>query len=586
MANMNNINKLNKIKSAVANKKAKVICMEQLADQTTNEVLEKVYDGSIGLAQLLNITDKCIDMNKCEKPIQVMQKIYSAGSEVGPTTVKGQNAYMIDVTTDEGFEAFKDALVMLKEQDKHVPYKTVWKENYNVFTFDFVNGKHYTFYVVTNEEIKMLADSIKAMSKSEMTKEEAMTLQADLPPFIRAFQESSIDVSKDKDKVFVLNGKTITIKAFLNTVGVYSHLTKTYKDSIDFGFNTVKEAKHAGKIIPAFKCTNDARDAEKPVMDLMGHATKALEETAEEKLNGTIHKLYSVADNSLFAPFINDVQISKELAYFIKSIYRICYASITEGSKITDERYAVMRNAIYSRALTLGVDKEDVIRVAIATAMTSVRREVNETKDDVVIITKDADVNKFKQFPVANIFPDEFVEVITDMPIYETIHANNKEIIKMDRDIEDNETIEFVDGVSVDGTIELNRKITGELTELDGELIFIKDTTQFDFVDALLITDTFKETTDKESLAFFSKHRDNRQTCDHGEYLNSIQHDLQAIKIAGRKGGIVVGNSHFLGLMTQSGEIPTGTIANVTDIISYETNNGEQQLFLLVVNPQ
>jgi hypothetical protein len=140
MANMNNINKLNKIKSAVANKKAKVICMEQLADETTNEVLTKVYDGSIGLAQLLNITDKCIDMNKCEKPIQVMQKIYSAGSEVGPTTVKGQNAYMIDVTTDEGFEAFKDALVMLKEQDKHMPYETVWKDNYNVFTFDFTSA--------------------------------------------------------------------------------------------------------------------------------------------------------------------------------------------------------------------------------------------------------------------------------------------------------------------------------------------------------------------------------------------------------------------------------------------------------------
>jgi hypothetical protein len=283
---------------------------------------ERVMTGEITLDNLQAL--KGIDFSKCENPIQVMQKIYSAGSEVGPTTVKGQNAYMIDVTTDEGFEAFKDALVMLKEQDKHMPYETVWKDNYNVFTFDFVNGKHYTFYVVTNEEIKMLADRIKAMSKSKMTKEEAMMLQADLPPFIRAFQESSIDVSKDKDKVFTLNGKTITIKAFLNTVGVYSHLTKTYKDSIDFGFNTVKEAKHAGKIIPAFKCTNDARDAEKPVMDLMGHATKALEETAEEKLNGTIHKLYSVADNSLFAPFINDVQISKELAYFIKSIYRIC----------------------------------------------------------------------------------------------------------------------------------------------------------------------------------------------------------------------------------------------------------------------
>ena len=78
---------------AAAKKNAKVVCVSALVDEVTQEVLESVYDGTIGLRELLNITKKCIDMTKCERPIQVMQKIYAAGSEVGPTTVKGQNAY-------------------------------------------------------------------------------------------------------------------------------------------------------------------------------------------------------------------------------------------------------------------------------------------------------------------------------------------------------------------------------------------------------------------------------------------------------------------------------------------------------------
>ena len=320
MKTTNNAN-LNKLMNRKSNKGA-VESMKQLQNNRNNEVLNKVYDGSIELKQLLNLTDKCIDMTKCANPIQVMQKIYSAGSEVGSTTVKGQNAYMTDVTTDEGFEAFKDSLVMLKKQASHTPYESVWIEGYNMFKqFNFATGQHYVYYVVTNEEIKMLADRIKAMSKDQITKEDAQALQADMPPFIRAFQESSIDVSKDKDKVFTLNGKTVTIKAFLNTIAAYSHLTKTYKESIDFGFKAVKQAKHAGKILPKFKYTNEARDAEKPVMDLMGHVTKTLEDTATDKLNDSILELYKVADNSLYDQFVNDAEISRELAYYIKAIY-------------------------------------------------------------------------------------------------------------------------------------------------------------------------------------------------------------------------------------------------------------------------
>ena len=579
---MNNMDKLNKMKAKIAAKKnAVVVSVGELQDEVNDAVLASVYNGTIGLKQLLNITDKCIDMTKCECPIQVMQKIYSAGSEVGSTTVKGQNAYMIDVTTDEGFEAFKNALVMLKNQDSHTPYTTVWKEGYNMFTFQFENGKHYVYFVVTNEEIAMLRDKIRMMSKSQMTKEDALALQADLPPFIRAFQESSIDVSKDKDKVFSLDGKPIGLGAFLNTIGVYSHLTKTYKDSIDFGFKAIKQAKHAGKIIPSFKYTNEARDKENPVMDLMGHVTKTLEETATEKLNGSVKELYAVSDNSLYLPFVDCAEISKELAYFIKSVYRVCYASRTEEINITNEEYATMRNIIYTKATSLGVDREDVIRIAIATAMTSVTKRITDDNKE-IIVTKDANVDKFSKYPVANIFPDEFVTVVGDTVVYET-YDPQVIISRMDRDIADNEEITFVNKVSEDGMIELNIEFTGTLVEYEGQFVYFKDVYAFDYVEAFVTETTFKEETTSQDLVAFSKNRKDRKTCDKGEYLNSILQTTHTLSVTGKNNNIITANGKYVAIINQTANINKGETVSVKPI-SYVPDQGTQQVFIFVVS--
>ena len=575
MKTTNNAN-LNKLMNKKSNKGA-VESMKQLQNNRNNEVLNKVYDGSIELKQLLNITDKCIDMTKCANPIQVMQKIYSAGSEVGSTTVKGQNAYMTDVTTDEGFEAFKDSLVMLKKQASHTPYESVWIEGYNMFKqFNFATGQHYVYYVVTNEEIKMLADRIKAMSKDEMTKEDAQALQADMPPFIRAFQESSIDVSKDKDKVFTLNGKTVTIKAFLNTIAAYSHLTKSYKDCIDFGFKAVKQAKHAGKILPKFEYTNEARDAEKPVMDLMGHVTVALEDTATNKLNDSILELYKVADNSLYDQFVNDAEISRELAYYIKAIYRICYAARAEETKIANEDYAAMRNAIYTAALEYGVDREDVIRVAIATAMTKVYKDKEGN-----IKTKDADVNSFRTFPVANIFTDEFITVVADEVIYETINPQDV-ICNITRDIEENEELVFVDGVSEDGCVELyDTTFNGTLVEYEGNFVQFKDVYAFEVANALLVNEnTFRKGATKEELMRVKS--GDKTACDNGEFLNSLTNELTTATITGANANLLTANKAFLCQFIANYTAVKGAVT-INNIITYEPNNGEQQMFLLFV---
>ena len=581
---MNNMDKINKMKQiAAAKKNAKVVCVSVLVDEVSQEVLESVYDGTIGLRELLNITKKCIDMKKCKKPIQVMQKIYAAGSEVGPTTVKGQNAYMVDITTEAGFEAFKEALVMLKERPMHTPYTTVWKEGYNMFTFKFEDGNYYIYYVVTNEEIAMLRDKIVGMSKSKMTREDAAKLQADLPPFVRAFQESSIDVSKDKDKVFLLDGKPVTLKAFLNTIAVYSHLTKAYKDYISFGFDAVKRAKRAGKIVPKFAYSNTARDKENPVMDLMGHVTQTLENTATNKFNDAMLELYAVSNNNLYLPFVECAEISRELAYFIKSVYRVCYAARTEKMKIDDEEYAMMRNIIYSRAVSLGVDKEDVIRIAIATAMTSVTKQITDDNEE-IIVTKDASVDKFNDYPVAKIFPDEFVAVVGDTVVYDTI-STEKNVIRLDRDIDDNEEIVFVNGVSEDGCIELiDKTFSGTVVEYEGDFVFFKDVYAFDFVEAFVTETTFKADVTVKDLSAFSKNRKDRRACDKGEFLNSLVPTATQISVTGRNHNILTIDGKYVAVASQTSDIVKGETVNIVAPICYVPDQGTQQVFIFVVS--
>ena len=557
---------------AKKNNKAVVVSVDTLTNNRHDEVLSTVYNGTVDLKTLLNITDKCIDMNKCQFPIKTMQLIYSAGSDVGKVTIQGQNMYMIDVTTEEGFAVFKDGLKPLKNKATHIPYESVWMEGYNMFKqFNFTTGQYYVYYVVTNEEMRLLKERIEGMSKDKMTVEDAKTLQSDLPPFVRAWQESSIDVSKDKDKVF-----EIPMDAILGKTKTLSQLTKKFKDLIDFGFDNVKKAKHAGKIVPDFKYSNAKVEQDAPVVDLMGHVNIALQETTVEKLNGALKSLYAVSNNDLYAPFVNDVQISKELAYYIKSIYNICYDSIDDDYGLTKERFEQLRNVIYTAALNYGVDREDVIKVAIATAMTKIYKD-----KDGNIITKDANVNRFKQYPVANIFPEEFVSVLTDMPMYDTF-IPEETISNITRDIEDNEEIIFVDGVSEDGTIELyDAEFNGALVEYEGNLIHFKDVYAFDVTNALLANEnTFKETATKEELMRVKS--GDKSACDNGEYLNSVHESLTEAVIAGANANLLTANKHFLCQFIANYSAVKGAVA-IKDIITYDAKNGCQQSFLILI---
>ena len=141
----------------------------EMRNNSNNRVQQLVNNGQITLKQLKEM--KSVDMSQCEKPITVMHKIYNPISEVGLVTDVCTNVFAVDVTTEKGFQAFKDALKMAQtEKDAvHVKYESIWIEGYNKFTqFNFTTGQYYIYYSVTNVEMKMLAERLSAINVNEL----------------------------------------------------------------------------------------------------------------------------------------------------------------------------------------------------------------------------------------------------------------------------------------------------------------------------------------------------------------------------------------------------------------------------------
>jgi hypothetical protein len=521
---------------AERNAKVVVASTEEMGENSKERALDKVYDGSVSLEVLINITEPVIDMTLCKTPIRVLQKIYSAGSAVGQVTTMGQNIFMLDVEDNNGFSTFKDGLRLLKNQDNHVPYKTVWVEGYNKMTFKFEDGHYYNYYVVTVDEMRLLEERITSMDKRRMTKEDAKALQADLPPFIRAWQESSIDVSKDKDKVFLYGDTNYDMFRFFESTKTLSQQTKKFMKQIDFSFDAIKGAKKAKRQLPRFKYTNVEVELRNPCVDLNGHATKALQEAAEDYLNSTPLDLFKAADNSMYEPFLNDCKASKEakeLAYFIREkIYRVCYdAKHNEDVKVTNEQYALLRNIIYTKAASLGIEGLDVARIAISAKMSKIRKD---DKTNEIYITN-SNVDSFGDYPVKNIFKEECKQLLSNQPRYESF--NPVDIVEyMNRNIEDYEVISFVDGVSEDGQIKLYEAYTGCLTELNGNLIQMIDVCAYEPTRAFISIDAYAKDTSVQQI----KAQD-ETILDKGEFLSSVVENLDVVQAVGQKDCYLIG---------------------------------------------
>ena len=529
--------------------------------------VDKVLNGTAELKDLLNVTNAEIDFVNCQRKIKMIQLIYSAGSQVGACTVVAGNMYTIRLT-EKTSEAFKKSLKMLKEKENHVPYKSVWKDGLNRFTFRFSDGHYYVYYVVTNAEIEQLKKNIESMDYNSVTLEELQALQEDLPPFVRAWQESSIDVSKDKTKVF-----NYTFSDFFKKVKVKSDFYKKQLENISLNFNEIKQLHKAGRTNDVtFKvtlpCDSEVYD------DMLGELNEEIAKAVEKYFNGGLAELYKMSGRTFYKQFSDACLAYPKLAWYIQQVYTLCAQAYQEDVKITKEQYELLRDAIYSYAEDMGMtDTTKVVEVAISVAM----RYIKETKDDqgnAYIDLGTPNENNFKPSKVINIFPNEYVALRTGKK-----ETKELTLIYVDRDtrIEEGTAIGFKDGVSTsfEYIVEVEELFTGVAYNKGGKLVYDVEPYGYNHVTTVITTDTFaSDATPKD------------QKKDSGAFATEFLNTNETVALTGKNRNVLISadGKTLVARVIASDAMALKKAYKVVDYISFQPNEGKDKVFFILLD--
>jgi hypothetical protein len=534
--------------------------------------VERIIDGNASLQDLLNVKKQEIDFAKCLRKIKTIQKIYSAGSKVGACTIVAGNMVTVKLT-EESMEAYKKAMKMLEANETHTPYgDSIWVEGYNMFSEFYFTGDRafrYTYYVVTNEEIDLLEQKIRNMDYNSVTLEDLQALQNDLPPFVRAWQESSIDVSKDKDKVFNKD-----FADFFKKVNVISTHLKNQAENILFNLDEAKLRHRAGRTKDiSFEIT---LPLDKDVLpDILGDINLGITQAVEEYYNGDLLDLYKNAGRNYYEQFADEALEYPELALYIQQVYALVSQSYNEDTKLTKEQYELLRDAIYTKAAACGMtDMTQVVKVAISVAMRYVK-ETTDKNGNKYIDLGTANVNNYKPSKVTGIFPAEYV----------ALRGNKKEtkeltLLYVDRNttIEEGQTVEFVAGFSVDDTVEVEELYTGTAYNKGGKLVYDVDPYQYKEVDTVITIATFAEDATPQE-----------QTEDEGEFATEYFKNNETVILTGKNSNVLVAEDKktLVAKVVTAPELKQNGKArlySVKDYICFQPNAGRSKVFFIVLS--
>ena len=554
---MNNVmNKLNK-----NNNSMEVNTMKTNKYQENNiiAVQGRIENGTATLKDLTAVKkNQVIDFAKCTRKINMIQRIYSGGSAVGACTIVAGNMYTVELT-EENMHVFKDAISnkILKEREEHTPYgESVWTEGYNMFSeFRFETGQYYVYYVVTNEEMKMLKAKIAGMDYNRVTLEDLQALQADLPPFVRAWQESSIDVSKDKEKVFNMN-----YDDFFKKIDVVSTFLKQHMEEITMNLTEAKDMHKAGKTNFNFKIELPLNEDVLP--DMLGKVNVALKDATEEFFNNQLAPLYGMANREYYKQFANDCKQYPELALYIYQVYSFVKQSFGDEAGLNKEQYALLRNSIYTKAVECGVeDLTQVVRIAISVAM----RNVKLVGKDIVI--GEANVDHYKPFLVQRIFEQEYEVLRTNQPMVKELTLV---YVADGVSIAEGEEVEFAAGFSTDDTVEVEELFTGIAYNKEGKLVYEVNVYEYEETKSAVTVETFEEGTTTAELK-----------TDKGEFAAKYFEEYDVITVAGKNANILANGKMLVAKVAPSVALKGNH--NIQEVLSFETTENRARVFFIVL---
>lgn len=313
-------------------------------------------------------------------------------------------------------------------------YESVFVEGVNKFSkIDFEMGVRYTIYLVNKATIKRYLDEVSMMCLDSVDSvDDIKQVVLDLDPIARALQESSIDVTKDKDKDFgiyasdIIGSEVQALNVLIKKGGLLNNLNDCIKEPTKVKYEAT---------------TNIILEEDQEAVETNASVAQlAILEGTNEYMNKLLVN-YAKTTNDDYKKYIAAAKNYRAFVWFIRKV------TDAMNTKISNEAVREIRDAIYVEAKEQGVPTEDVIKCAIAAGYTNFYKNADGE------IKAKSNLNKFRFSNITRIFDDIFVQEYAENKTLE-IELDVEDVFV---DIEENTVVTVKDGLGyVDGSMALS----------------------------------------------------------------------------------------------------------------------------------
>lgn len=460
---------------------------------------EELLNGTITKESFLKMGKLELPAAIKANPLMVLALSYDQDSKVGIWTNKAMNictALPSEFLNEDGKGAnkqFNRAFINAgKGNGSNKHYERIFNEELNISIFNLIADPSFEVeaYYVSNKEINMFDKALRNLDLAELNLIDVMNIQADLWFLFRAWQESSIDMVKDKAKQFAKGMDEILGALQVRTgVSFTDILTNEY---------TLKSAKYDKEIKsedrPVINIDFAEYDDEdengifcETTLSEMQHEIRC---TAEEELQAIANGFMN-SDITKYEVFNRAAQDYPELAMLVMDLFRVIkdYNNTNRkekqaGKKLTSKDYALLRAILYNDAKELDIDITEVAQVVLGVAGSAgVYSYVNKDGEEVIVVKEFDDKTMSKQLYAAEYLLNNIV-VLEKGILYNSPMIYDEQYIMTEvephhifEDVE-NGTYNFVDGKAYDGEtllFDTNTDYTGEVVVNDNGVFYLYD---------------------------------------------------------------------------------------------------------------
>lgn len=426
MMNMKNNVKMNGFLAA----QSETIRLEYVESLSTGDVSVDKMKG-MGVVPVSAISDLNSVLAKASYAAEV--------SKVGATTVSmqvgGTNPRVFFKQGEFNKGLFKKVFKTAgKAEVVGKKYESVFVEGVNKFSkIDFEMGIRYSIYLVNKATIQRYLDEVSMMCLDSVNSvDDIQQVVLDLDPIARALQESSIDVTKDKDKDFgiyatdIIGSEVQALNVLIKKGGLLNNLKDCIKEPTKVKYEAT---------------TNIILNDDQEAVDTNASAAQlAILDGTNEYMNSLLNN-YAKTTNDDYKKYIVAAKNYRSFVWFIRKI------TDAMNTKIENGTVRQIRDAIYVEAKEQGVPTEDVIKCAIAAGYTNFYKNADGE------IKATSNLNKFRFTNIARLFDDIFVQEYAENKALE-IELDIEDVFV---DVEEGTVVTVKDGLGyVDGSMVLS----------------------------------------------------------------------------------------------------------------------------------